>query len=225
MEDHGCNPVRVGPGGSEFYIELDGRRFWVEAVCPERGDGADAIPVMAMDVPIARIVPVESIMLRYSATVRQKALKHWHQDIPAGRASAEDGYLLAISSAALPIEARFGAELPYIVKAAYRIGALTLPIDVITEKAGDPFYVPQEDIRRSNEKVVSMGFLLDNRYPWLSGIIHSIANFTNVGLPPGEDFECLANSRAKVPVPMDAFGWMSRWNVEGDYLLRRERNT
>lgn len=224
MEERGCNPVRVGPAGSEFYIELNGRRFWVEAVCPSGGEGADAIPVMPVNSPIAIRVPVESIMLRYAATVREKAFKHRDKDVPAGRASADDGYLLAISSSAMPDSPRYGGELPCLVRAAYGLGALTLPIDVATGKAGKAFHVAQDDVRKANDGMVSIGFLLDDSYPWLSGIIHSVTAFTSPRLAPGEDFEWLANTRPNVPVPMDAFGWMRRWNVEGDDLLRRERN-
>lgn len=224
MEERGCNPVRVGPAGSEFYIELNGKRFWVEAVCRSGGDGADAIPLMPMNSPIATRVPVESIMLRYAATVRQKALKHWNDDVPAGRASVEDGYLLAINSLAMPLSSRYGGELPYLVKAAYGLGALALPIDVATGKAGKAFHVAQDDVRKVNDKVVSIGFLLDDSYPWLSGIIHSVDAFASPRLAPGEDFEWLANARADVPVPMEAFPWMRRWHVEGDTLLRLERN-
>lgn len=224
MSERGCNPVRVGSSGSEFYVELNGRRYWVEAVCPSKGEGADAIPDPPVNMSIARKVPVESIMLRYARTVRQKALKHQDADIPAGRASLEDGYLLAISSSAMSFDARCGGERPYLVKAAYGLGPLTLPIDVATGAAGEAFHVAQPDIEKSNGNTVSMGFLLDGRYPLLSGIIHSTVGFTNTRLSLGDDFEWLANARADVPVPMDAFPWMRRWHVEGDFLLRLERN-
>jgi hypothetical protein len=128
-------------------------------------------------------------MLRYARTVRQKALKHQDADIPAGRASLEDGYLLAISSSAMPFDARCGGELPYLVKAAYGLGPLTLPIDVATGASGEAFHVAQPEIEKSNGNAVSMGFLLDGCYPLLSGIIHSTADFTNSRLSPGDDFE------------------------------------
>ena len=225
MSERGCNPVRVGSSGSEFYIELKGRRYWVEAVCPGKGETADAIPEPHVNKSIAPKVPVDKIMLRYATAVRQKALKHQDIDIPAGRASSEDGYLLAISSSAMSFDARCGGELPYLVKAAYGLGPLAVPIDVATGSADDAFHVAQPDIEKSNGNMVSMGFLLDNRYPLLSGIIHSIVGFTNPRLSPGDDFEWLANAGADVPVPRDAFPWMRRWNVEGDDLLRRERDT
>ncbi|MBP6750596.1 MAG: hypothetical protein KA144_13240 [Xanthomonadaceae bacterium] len=225
LEEHGYNLARVGPSGSEFYIRLGDRRFWVEAICPNRGEGADAIPVFPPHPMKVRDVPVESIMLRYAATVRRKVAKFIGKDIPAGRATQEDGFLLAISSAALPLDARFGGELPYIVKAAYGLGALTLPLNRITGTFGDAFYSAKEFCRKSNEVEVSMGFLQGGQYPCLSGIIHSSVNFTNTQLSLGADFELLSNAAAIIPLPTEAFRAFRRWRVQDESLLRQESMT
>jgi hypothetical protein len=216
--DMSCHPQRAQGkrAGSDFYIELDGRKFWIEAHCPTVGDGSDAISKNAADGEVYD-VPEQKIKLRYANAIRVKASKHL-VDVDNGWASPDDGYILALSSSALTLCARVGSTLPYIVKAAYAIGHLNVPISTTSLEFGDAFYAPNYSCIKSTGKEVEMGFLCDGSYPFLAGIIHSSANFTFMNDDLAKDFEFLENSGADAPLPRDLFDGVKRWSFDGSYL-------
>src|SRR5437879_13909766 len=41
---HGFVPKKVSDEGPEFYVEIGGKKIWIEAIAPEPGQGPDAVP-------------------------------------------------------------------------------------------------------------------------------------------------------------------------------------
>lgn len=209
LVDLGFEPHKENDAGPDYYIELDGVRYWVEAVCPMRGSNPDAIPEEQYDLE-CRNVPVDKIMLTFTNAISKKTRKH-REDIEKKRVSSSDGYILAISSAGLPISARVDSDIPYIVRACYGIGNMAIPINVMSMEMGEPHYQEKIECNKHNGVPVSLVSLRQNGDPLLSGIIYSAATCTSLDCRPGGDFHFLANASADVSVPWDKFSCMKRW--------------
>jgi hypothetical protein len=222
LRDMGFELKRVSDEGPDFLLEMGGKKFWVEAVCPMRGNNSDSIPEEINDGEW-RAVPVREIMLTYTNAINKKVRKHL-DDIEKGRAASGDGYILAVSSAGLPISARVQGEIPYIVQACYGVGVLSVPIDIGSMEMGDPVYQERLECENKNGASVSLACMRDVGSSILSGVIHSSARCGSFDLSPGFDFDFLANSVTDVPVFWERLSSMTRWRFIDGFLEFYPRN-
>jgi len=220
LEENGFTPKKVSDAGPEFYIEINGIRYWVEAVCPTAGVSQDAVT----DEPCNefREIPVESILLRYTGSMRDK-LKKRDMELSHHRISTADGYILAVNSGAISMSACLGGEIPYIVKACYPIGNLAIPIDRMTKETGKPHYTFRNQINKKNMASVTTGVLLEKNYSAFSAVIHSTSDCTRINSKIGSDFELIHNPHAITVVPEEKFSWTRRWSFKNESLLMIDR--
>lgn len=78
--NHGYKLHRVGDHGPEFGIDINGRRYWLEAITPTSGEGPDAVPPLEYGARAARRVPQEQIILRITSALATKRAK-WARDL------------------------------------------------------------------------------------------------------------------------------------------------
>lgn len=223
LTDMGFSLSKEGSAGPDFFIEMDGRRYWVEAVCPMRGNNPDSIPEEMNDGEW-RAVPVREIMLTYTNAINKKMQKHL-DDIEKGRAAPGDGYILAVSSAGLPVSARVQGEIPYIVQACYGVGVLSVSIDVGSMKMGDPVYQERLECENKNGAPVSLACMRGVGSSIISGVIHSSARCGSFDRSPGFDFDFLANSEADSPLSWERLSSMRRWRFIDGFLECYPRNS
>lgn len=100
--------------GPEFWFESNGRQFWIEAVAPGPGTGADRVTEVEMGVVYT--VPTEKILLRFANAVSEKC-KRYQAALQSGIVASTSGYILAINSRRIP-HALYGNTLPYFTGAA-----------------------------------------------------------------------------------------------------------
>ncbi|NJC44725.1 UNVERIFIED_ORG: hypothetical protein FHT06_001964 [Xanthomonas campestris] len=208
----GFEVVKESDAGPEFYVTVNGRRMWIEAVSPKAGIGPDAVPSIEYGPDAAGTVPIDQIVLRITAALREKLL-HYQRARASGRISQEDGYIICINPSQVP-HAKFGAEPSYPSRALYGVGNLTLSIDPSTGKVMDQFnaYTP-EIIKRSGSIVATSPFF-GSEEKTCSAVIYSTMDFFNIDRYSGPDFEVYHNPNAAFRAPLEAFSMFDQFEPE-----------
>jgi hypothetical protein len=217
LDEMGLDPQSHGSEGPDLYVDIDGRKFWIEAVCPTGGYGPDAIPDEISVFGEASEVPVDAIMLAFTNSIRKKYKKH-ECDVEKYGIDSGDGFIIAVCSGAMPISARAGGEIPYIVKSCYGIGSLTLAINAATLNREESFYQERLDCRRHTGSAVSLASLRSGNHRLLSAVLYSAVNCTSTRCALGGDFELLLNVDASVKVSADLFPTARSWWYESGQL-------
>jgi hypothetical protein len=88
--------------GPDFVVEKDGKRVFIEAICPGPGDegNPNSVPPIVYGAPIAQDVPVAQIVLRIRGAIEEKKRKYT-QYLEQGIVSASDVCMIAVSSSKL----------------------------------------------------------------------------------------------------------------------------
>jgi hypothetical protein len=218
---YGLNPEKTSSSGPEFSIDIGGKRFWVEAICPTAGETVDAVPAEKPGEVFG--VPVDKILLRFTGAMSAK-LKKRHHDLLMQRIKPTDGYILAINSRAMPTSAWMGGEIPFVLKACFPIGNLALLIDKETGERGEAFYESQSQVEKANKSPVATGLLLDPEYSCFSAVIHSTVNCTSTQCPVGADFDFIRNPLAEIAIPSGVLQWAQHWEFNDHALHRIDRD-
>jgi hypothetical protein len=197
-------PVKAADEGPEFFIEIDGRRVWVEAIAPTGGQGPDKVS----EFPLGEAfnVPTEQVILRYTNALAEKYAKY-RRDVEKGIVGPGDGYVLAINCREIP-HARFGGVIPYVVQAFLPFGNAAVAFDVRTGKIVDKYFERRESVSKLNAVKIPTTAFLDPEYAGISAIIHSAVDAANSPVVLGEDFIVLHNPLAAHPIGTETF---SRW--------------
>lgn len=204
--------VKESDAGPEFYVTVNGKRVWIEAVSPKAGDGPDAVPPIEYGPNAAGTVPIDQIVLRITSALREK-LSHYQRARAADRISPEDGYIICINPSQVPY-AKFGTEPSYPSRALYGVGNLTLSIDRSSRKVMDQFnaYTP-EIIKKSGSSVPTSPFfgLGDTT---CSAVIYSAMDFFNIDRYRGNDFGVYHNPNATFRTPLETFSMLDQFEPE-----------
>jgi len=213
LKDAGFTPVKLTDKGPEFFIEIDGRRVWVEAIAPGGGQGPDKVSEFPLEE--AFNVPTEQVLLRYTSALAEKHAKY-RRDVEKGIVGPSDGYVLAINCREIP-HARFGSVIPYVVQAFLPFGNAAVAFDVRTGKIVDKYFERRESVSKRNAAKISTTAFLDPAYAGISAIIHSAVDAANSPVVLGEDFFVLHNPLASQP---NGTGTFSRWR---QYVFEDDR--
>jgi type I restriction enzyme S subunit len=172
-------PVRSLRHGPDFLLELDGRRIWIEVICPQ----PTGIPQDWLAPPTGQVVgfPHEEVLLRWTAAVKEKAEKLLGNAangtkgyIDKGIVDSQDSYVIAINGRLLrgPHFASITgiSQLPSAVEAAFAVGPMTLTIDLNTNQAVGSGHQHRPIIRKPNGASVPAYSFLDPAFAPISAI-------------------------------------------------------
>lgn len=127
---------RAGP---DILLEHEGRRIWIEVICPEP-TGLPAEWTNA-DRDQVRSLPHEAILLRWTAAIKQKAERLLGNAtagvrgyLESGIVHADDGYVIAVNARLLRAGTGFPelfgiSQFPYAVEATFSVGPIQVHID------------------------------------------------------------------------------------------------
>jgi type I restriction enzyme S subunit len=203
--------------GPEFSFNQGSGHFWVEAVAPGPGTGADRVP--DIELGIASKVPTERILLRFANAVVEKR-NRYHSALQAGIIGPASGYVLAINSRRIP-HAPYGNTLPYYLQALLPIGDLTVMLNRSTREIEDRFYAAREKILKSNTAPVSTQPLLNTDFGFVSAVLHSSVDCVNRPTVLGADFSVLHNPLATQPLAPLTFDWCDQYFYNDGILEKR----
>jgi len=202
--DAGFKPIKLSDEGPEFFIQIAGRRFWIEAIAPGAGEGPDKVPEFPPGV--AFHVPTEQVLLRYTHALATKREKYV-SDRAKGIIAPEDGYIVAINSREVP-HARYGGVIPYALQAFLPFGRLTATFDLRNNKITDTYFAKRESISKLNKTEIPTTALLDPQYSGISAILHSAVDAANAPVVLGADLFVLHNPLASHRIATETF---TRW--------------
>lgn len=219
LQEQGMNPQKGQTLGPDFYLEIDGRRFWVEAIAPDGGEGEDRVPETHSDPPgevIVRDVPKREILLRYTNALAVKRDK-WLGWLAKGVVEPTDGYLVAIDGRGC--NDFLDGVIPLFIEAFLPFGHLTLMINRVTLKTEGRYFQHSDTVHKQNRSPVSTAPLLDESYAPVTAVLHSLVDCGNHPDALGGGFVVLHNPKANVTLPDSAFSWCLQHHFEDDHLV------
>lgn len=205
--------------GPEFGIDIEGKRYWFDAIAPTGGTGPDAVP-QEFDQREARIVPQEQIILRITSALAAKRAK-WQKDMASGRVSENDGYVVAINVRSID-SAIYGGDMPYIVKALYGFGDLAVSIDQKTLKVIESKHMHRPTITKASGTKISTRPFEARECPEVSAVLHSIVDAANFPKQLGGDFMILHNDQPNIALPRGKLRFALEYWIENEYLCSRD---
>ncbi len=194
--------TKVGEDGPEFFVEIGGKKVWIEAVAPGPGIGQNQIA----EPPMGDVsdVPSEKIILRYTSALSYK-LKKYLEYRRKEIVGENDCYVIAINSKKIPY-ASLGFTLPYHVHAFLPFGNLTVSISRETRDR-ETFFQYRGFLRNNGGVKVSTKPFLEPAYAGISAVIHSGVDCANGPSELGADFDILHNPLAKNALLIDDLKW------------------
>ena len=194
--------IRSQKHGPDFFLELSGKRIWIEAVTASSGKSGspDQVPeiVSLSQGGGAQAVPRDKIILRYRSSLAEKE-KKFSEYIGAGVVGSNDIKVIAISCGELK---RWpdSDTLPYILSAVYPMGHEYLSFSQETGEVVDQGRHFQPHIHKNNGAEVETLFFLDEAHNNISAVIYG---GSDIGNPPhqiGDDLLIAYNPLAKSPL-------------------------
>lgn len=209
--------------GPEFHIQIDGdRKVWFEAIAPDRGNGADAVP--EPENGVVQAAPLDQWILRLRHAIEEKKRKYdeYRKDNIVG---SDDIYIIAINTrniAFLP----YDSDLPSIVKAVYPFGNPCVNVDTSTGSMTRTGHEYSASVQKQSGSGVSTSIFLDNGdngYQGISAVICSHVDCASRPVDYGGDFVLVRNAEARNKLDLGTFTfgreyWIER---EGDTLTLR----
>ena len=170
--------VRPSRDGPDFLVVHEGRKLWVEVICPE----PVCVPENWLRHEVNRCVtfPHEAILLRWTAAIKEKAEKllgnpkKFHLGyLERGVVAPDDSYVIAVNGRRLRGEfiAPLGiSQLPFAVEAVFAVGPYQLTIDPTSLKARDGAHQHRPNIIKANGSDVPAYTFLDPAFQAVSAI-------------------------------------------------------
>jgi hypothetical protein len=213
--DRGYAMHKLPGGGPEFGVDINGTRYWFEAIAPTAGDGLDAVPAEGRRHGF-RAVPQEQIILRYTGALYYKR-KQWQRNLSKGRVSPREGYIVAINDRSIPW-GWIGSDLPYVVKGLYGFGNLEVVFDVNPTRIVETRRQHRPALKKASGSSVSSQAFIAGECPEISAVIYSLDEVANCSEEPGANFMLLHNTAPNVPVPRGVLQFRRECWVESDEL-------
>lgn len=210
LDDQGLGPQKGGGTGPDLLVVVNGVRYWVEAMAPRRGEGADAVPEMDWGSHEVRQAPLDQIQLRYANAISEKARK-WSRWVRDGIVRTGDGFLIALNGRGC--NEFFDSNPPLFVRACAAVGHLTIAIDPATLKVVDGFYTFSDSVTKMSGETVSTAPFFQDEFSHVSGVIHSLACAWYRPDSLLEGMEFLHNPLANVPIQGDALRGLRQFTI------------
>jgi len=208
LQDQGLDPKKGKAAGPDFWVVVDGRRYWFEAVAPRKGEGPDRVPEYDFGSCEARVSPVDEIQLRYANAINDKA-KKWPVWIEKRRVQRDDGYVIAINGHGC--NDFIDGKPPHFVKACLGIGEHVIGLDPRSGKIVDSFLEYRDSITKKSGEAVCIAPFLQEVFSCVSGVIHSLAYCWHPGSSLLEGIEFLHNPLAAIRLPDQAVQGFRRY--------------
>lgn len=206
--------------GPEFYIEINNKRCWLEAIAPSAGEGPDAVPEMEFGGKVATRVPSDEIILRLRHAIHEKHKKYLHY-AEEGIIRSDEPYILSINSKRMrPIVSN--SDIPSIVKAVYPFGNLVAVFDKDVNKIVDTHHEHRDSIKKKSGTNISTDIFLTKEHSGISAVIYSSVDAANHSSKFGSDFRIVHNKMTNNPVPLGTFKFGVEYWAENDELKHKE---
>lgn len=203
-------------GGPDFLVMENGRKIWIEVICPEPRD----VPPEWLQPVFNGVVhfPHTEILLRWTSAIKEKAEKLIGSNdgtikgyLGKGIVASDDAYVIAINGRQL--RGSFSSvtgisQFPFAAEAAFAIGPYQIKIDRDTLKQTGEGHQHRPEIFKTNGSAVPAYTFLDPRFQPISAIWAVDIDGTSV-VGNSEDLVVVHNPYATNPVPV---GFLPAYN-------------
>ncbi len=177
----GLDPAPSHSGGPDFLMIENGRKIWIEVICPQ----PTGVPLDWLTLELDKVAvidfPHEQILLRWTSAIKEKAEKLIGSldgvvkgYIEKGIVKSEDGYVIAVNSRQLrhgPFPALFGiSQFPFAVEAVFAVGPYQIKIDRDTLKQTGAGHQHRPLISKPKGASVPAFTFLEERFQPISAI-------------------------------------------------------
>ena len=182
LRDMGLDPAASQGGGPDFLLTENGRKIWIEVICPEpTGVPSDWLRPESGEVVKVVKFPHEEILLRWTSAIKEKAEKligsldgSIKGYIEKGIVSSGDAYVIAVNGRHLrndPFPVLLGiSQFPFAAEAVFAIGPYQIRIDRETLKQIGADHQHRPIISKPNGTLVPSYIFLDPRFQPISAI-------------------------------------------------------
>ena len=177
----GLIPDSSQGGGPDFHIIDNGRKVWIEVICPE----PVGLPPEWAEPEMGKAIsfPHEQIILRWTSAIKEKAerllgsldgkVKGY---IEKGIVSIDDAYVIAVNGRKLrsgsPFPELHGiSQFPFAVEAVFAVGPYQITIDRNTLKQTDDRHQHRPLIAKPKGMPVPAYTFLDARFQPISAVL------------------------------------------------------
>jgi type I restriction enzyme S subunit len=173
-------PLTPSCNGPDFLIEQDGRRTWVEVMCPE----PTGIPTQWLQPKMGEAgkVPHEAILLRWTAAIKEKSEKLLGNPkkkirgyLSDGIVGEADSYVIAINGRLLrgPAFASVTgvSQWPYAVEATLAVGPYAVKINRETLEQTGGGHTHRDRLPKPKGEAVPADTFFDSRFQHISAIL------------------------------------------------------
>lgn len=176
----GLTPESSHGGGPDFYVFDNGRKIWIEVICPE----PTRLPSEWIESELGNAIsfPHEQILLRWTSAIKEKAEKLLGSldgkvkgYIEKGFVAQGDAYVIAVNGRKLrsgnPFPELLGiSQFPFAVEAVFAVGPYQIKLDRKTLKQTGDGYQHRPLITKPKGKPVPAYTFLDARFQPISAV-------------------------------------------------------
>jgi hypothetical protein len=199
-------------GGPDVKITYaDGKRIWIEAVAPTKGDAKknpkDIVP--DPEWTYAKPLPERELLLRFTTGLDAKKGK-FEGYITKKTINRGDPCVIALSACNLDMYASLlNAPAPALLKVLAGVGNMTI------NKNGVYFLIREPLEKKESKNLVSVRWFEDPSFDSISAVLYSSSDPINAPPLPESTFRLFLNPYAKSPLP-------TRFNTHIDTWYREK---
>ena len=180
LKKSGLTPEPTNGGGPDFSVIDNGRKIWIEVICPE----PTGLPLEWIEPEMGKAMsfPHKQILLRWTSAIKEKAEKligsmdgRVKGYIEKGIVGSNDAYVIAVNGRKLRSGNTFPelhgiSQFPFVVEAVFAIGPYQIKIDRNTLKQTGAGYQHRPLISKPKGAPVPSYTFLDERFKPISAI-------------------------------------------------------
>ncbi len=208
LNEAGLSLITPKGGGPDFLIIENGRKIWIEVICPE----PIGVPPDWLKSKLGTVIdfPHKQILLRWTSAIKEKAEKLIGSldgtikgYIEKGLVSSRDAYVIAVNGRQFrsgPFPALLGiSQFPFAVEAVFAVGPYQIEINRDTLKQTGSGHQHRPLISKPKGEPVPAYTFLDERFMPISAIWAVDVDGTSV-IGNSEPMSVIHNPNAANPI-------------------------
>ena len=186
--------------GPDFVIEKDGKRVFIEAICPGPGDegNLNSVPSIVYGAPIAQDVPVAQIVLRICNALDKKK-QQYAKYLAQGIVSESDICIIAVNLS--KIDRASGSWPPVIMRATHGLGNPYVIFGRGEGVVGEGIESCKSITKVNGEEIDTSSFLSEGN-SLISAVLYSGRSCFSFPFDLFAESTLIHNPKARVPLPL-----------------------
>ena len=216
------NLLKSPTKGPDFLLEKDGKKIWIEAVAPQRGEvnPTEEKPVLVPGQIYSRSGNIQELMRPKVVRTRgvfEEKYKKFKTYIKSKIVNEEDINIIAINT--YDLETIGGESERLGMRTFFGIGDMTI---TQSGKTGHKFEQQVQKKRESEEISITTEIFLSGCAPEISAVILCSDHIINSPEETGDNLYIFYNWKAKNPLKKNMLPFGTHCFVEGDKIIRKK---